>query len=91
MSVCVRCGADPCVNASFCAACRETDQRKARGERPRHIDVSMWNRRPARDARDYSMSLVEQFWDLFNRERPTPQTTIEAVMYSPRTGNEGAA
>jgi len=58
MSVCVTFGADPCVNSSFCAACREADQREARGERPRHIDVSIWNRRPARNARDYdSMSL----------------------------------
>ena len=79
------CGADPCVNPSFCAACRDADKRKACGERPRHIDASMWNRRPTRDAHNYDSMSLEQLWDLLNRERPTPQTTIEAIMYSIRT------
>jgi hypothetical protein len=74
-------GADPCVNLTFCVACREADQRKARGERPHHIDASMWNRRPTRDARDCDSMSLEQLWDWFKRERPTPQVTIEAIMY----------
>jgi hypothetical protein len=83
MSACLTCGADPCINPSFCAACRDADERKARGERPRHVDASMWNRSPA-DTRDHDGMSVEQLWDLLNRERPTPQTTIEAIMHCVR-------
>jgi hypothetical protein len=31
---CETCGSQPCVNPSFCQACREADRRKARGEQP---------------------------------------------------------
>jgi hypothetical protein len=84
MSTCPICGADPCVNRSFCAACREADQRKARDQKPRHIDASLWNERPARSPRDWNCMSLEQLWDLFNRERPTPQSTIEAIMWCVR-------
>jgi hypothetical protein len=90
MSVRVTFGADPCVNSSFCAACHEADQRKVRGGRPRHIDVSIWNRRLARNARDYDSTSLEQFWDLFNRECPTPEATIEAITYCVRAGGTKA-
>ena len=31
--VCDVCGAQPCVNPSFCGACRQADKRKRRGRR----------------------------------------------------------
>lgn len=33
MTECPTCGADPCVNPSFCRACREADQRKTHKSR----------------------------------------------------------
>jgi hypothetical protein len=82
VSACVTCAAEPCVNASFCAACRDADQRKARGEQPRHIDESMWNKRPSPIPRE-SMFL-DALWQFFNSQRPTAQPTIEAIMYCVR-------
>jgi hypothetical protein len=66
MTTCPTCGADPCVNPGFCAACRDADRRKARGEQPRHIEPHRWRTAP------------------LNEARPTPQTTIEAIMYCVR-------
>jgi hypothetical protein len=85
MSACPICGADPCVNPSFCAACREADQRKARGERPRHtLDASMWNERPARIPHHWESMTLDALWQLFNSQRPTPQPTIEAMLHCVR-------
>src|SRR2546426_8004069 len=39
MSACITCGADPCANPSFCAACRDADRRRARGEQPRKAEA----------------------------------------------------
>jgi hypothetical protein len=33
--ICAICDRDPCLTPSFCAACRDADRRKARGEPPR--------------------------------------------------------
>ena len=82
MSACVTCGADLCVNPSFCTACRDADQRKARGEHPRHIDPAMWKHPPYQ--RDWENMSLEQLWHLFNRERPIPQSTIEAILHCVR-------
>jgi hypothetical protein len=80
MSDCPICGADPCVNSSFCAACREADQRKTRGDRPHHIDPLMWNGRPARIPHDWNNMASDALWQLFNNQRRTPQSTTEAVI-----------
>jgi hypothetical protein len=48
---CTDCGATPCGNPSFCAACRIADQKAPRRQ------------------------------DRVREQRPTPQTTIEAIMY----------
>jgi len=80
MSACSICGADPCVNLSFCAACRDADQRKAHGDRPRHIDPLMWNGRPARIPHDWNKVALDALWQLFNNQRRTPQSTTEAVI-----------
>jgi len=82
MSACVTCGAAPCVNPSFCAACREADRCKACGERPRYIDG--WGDRPTNIPHDWDALSIDQLWYLLNRERPTPKTTIDAIMYSVR-------
>jgi hypothetical protein len=84
MSLCPTCGADPCVNPSFCAACRDADQRKARGEQPRHIDASMWNKRPDPIRHDWESTSVDALWHLFNSQRQTPQTTMEAIIHCVR-------
>lgn len=88
MSACPTCGSDPCGNPSFCAACREADQRKARGENPRYTDPAMWKH--PRDQRDWDGMSLEQLWDLFNRERPTSQTTVEAIIHCVRERGLGA-
>jgi len=82
MSACPICGADPCVSPSFCAACRDADQRKARGERPRYIDPLMWNGRPARIPHDWDSMALDALW--LNNQRPTPQSTIEAALHCVR-------
>ena len=53
LQTCPTCGARPCVNPSFCAACRADDQR-------------VHHQRPQ----------IER--------RPTPRSTIEAIMYCVR-------
>jgi len=80
VGACITCGADPCINPGFCASCREADQRKASGERPRHLNASMWTERPARIPHDWDNMTLDALWQLFNSQRPTPQPTIEAMM-----------
>jgi hypothetical protein len=88
MSACMTCGAEPCVNTSFCAMCREADQRKARGERPRYIDT--WGDPPAYFPRDWDRMPIDELWRLFNERRPTAQTTVEAIMLAVRERGLGA-
>jgi hypothetical protein len=38
MTACATCGSSPCINRSFCAACRSADKRKARRDKPTHAD-----------------------------------------------------
>jgi hypothetical protein len=54
IDACTECGAMPCVNPSFCAACRIADQRAPPQQ------------------------------DRARKQRPTPQTTVEAIMYCVR-------
>jgi hypothetical protein len=62
----------PCVSPTFCAACKDADRRRARGEAPKHIDPALWHT-PTHPTR-----------------RPTPQVTIEAILYSVRERGLGA-
>jgi hypothetical protein len=59
------------LNPSFCAASRKLDaqQRFARRNVP---DESI--------PRDWDSMSLDALWELFNCRRPTPQTTVEAVM-----------
>src|SRR5262249_13004920 len=82
---CETCGADPCINPSFCRACREADARKAHGESPRYIEPSLW-RRPSDNIPDnwQNMSiegLIAHF-DRARRRHSASQATVEALMYS---------
>jgi hypothetical protein len=84
MSLCPTCGADLCVNPSFCAACRDADHCKARGEQPRYLAPSAWTERPTRVPRDWDSMSLDALWQLFNSHRPTPQSTVEAIMHCVR-------
>jgi hypothetical protein len=67
MTDCPTCGGE-CCNPSFCAACRDADARKARGEPPRYIEqTSLWRGPSDRIFQDGA-----------------PQPTVEALMYSLR-------
>jgi hypothetical protein len=75
---CATCGGDPCINPSFCKACRSDDRQKARSK-PKHAEDLARLRRLMSD--DISL---ERAWAELNdfRNRPTPKATIEAVMYA---------
>ena len=78
MSECLTCGSDPCCNPSFCRACRDADRRKVRDRRSEDL---------ARLRRLMSDSVsLDAAWAELNdaRNRPTPKTTIEAVMHAVR-------
>jgi hypothetical protein len=65
---CDMCGQSLCVNPSFCRLCRV----EARKPRPR--------RNPRIPANWQEMSL-DALYQHFNKTRPTPQTTIEAILH----------
>jgi hypothetical protein len=50
----------------------------ARGETPKHIDPALWP--------GWESMTVDQLWRELNspRRRPTPQVTVEAILYSVR-------
>jgi hypothetical protein len=79
------CDADPCGSPSFCRVSRYADRRKARGEQPRYANVD-WQL--ADVIPGWAMVSPERLWDEINQhacERyGTPQTTIEAILYSVR-------
>jgi hypothetical protein len=81
---CPTCGADPCINPGFCASCRDTDRRRARGERPRYFE--QWRDWPADIPRDWDTLSLDALYRALNdpRRRPTPETTIKAIMYCVR-------
>jgi hypothetical protein len=78
---CAICGAEPCINPSFCRACDDADARKACGG---HKGAALQRARRLLDDR-ISISL-ERAWAELNdpRNRATPQVTIEAIMYCVR-------
>jgi hypothetical protein len=91
MATCSICGAEPCINPSFCRACRNADKRKARGDFPHYIESDrlshIESERLERLRRLMSSSVsLDAAWAELNgaRNRPTPKATIEAVMYAVR-------
>jgi hypothetical protein len=70
---CDTCGLTPCADPSFCHVCREADRRQAR----------QW---PARIPKNWDNMPIDALWSVLNdpKHRPTPQTTIEAMIHCVR-------
>ena len=82
MKACPTCGARPCCDPSFCAACCKEDARLA-AERKTGRQVESAGILRARRLRADDVSLERAWHDLNDpRNHPTPQVTIEAIMYS---------
>jgi hypothetical protein len=64
------------------------DRRRDRGERPRYTDARC--NPPADIPHDREEMTLDELGELFNRQRPTPQATIEAIMHSVRERGLGA-
>jgi hypothetical protein len=84
MSTCHTCGSDPCVNPSFCRLSRRADaqfaaERKA-GRQRESAEILRARRLLAQDVP------LGQAWFEVNdpRTRPTPQVTIDAILYCVR-------
>jgi hypothetical protein len=89
MTTCVSCGAAKCVNPAFCALCREADDRKAHDGAPRRVDPSLWRRIPEHipDSWDeMSLEAVMAHFEGARRRYGAPQTSVEALLFSMRTG-----
>jgi hypothetical protein len=85
MSTCRTCGRDPCVNPGFCATSRRADAQLAAERKAGRQRESVNILRARRLLADDNISL-ERAWHEFNDRRryPTPQVTIEALMYCVR-------
>jgi hypothetical protein len=70
---CSTCGCSPCSSPGFCRLCREVDGKAALRTEPDHDLPPAWD----------TMS-VGGLLDELNRHRPTPQSTIEAIMHCVR-------
>jgi hypothetical protein len=87
MTACLICGASPCADPSFCAACRDADRRKARGEQPRFIEAPLWRGPPdhiPRNWNEISLEALKAHFDGARRRNGAPQATVEALMWSLR-------
>jgi hypothetical protein len=87
MTACLTCGALPCANPSFCAACRDADARKGRGESPRYIDASCWQGPPSHIPSNWESLSIEALIAHFERTRRAhgaPQRTVEALTFGLR-------
>jgi hypothetical protein len=96
VTICPTCGLDPCINTDFCRACRDTDRRKAQGERPRYSTPDSpidWSNSPHLAflcrMMDPAISL-ERAWHEINRNarekyNEAPLTTWKAAQYELRT------
>src|SRR5262249_114705 len=80
---CPTCGANPRPTPTSCAACRDADQRYARGDRPQYLDEPHRWHRPDIPANWHAMTFEALFIQL-NKRRPTPPATIEAVLQAVR-------
>jgi hypothetical protein len=81
---CRMCGRSPCVNPSFCAACRRAERERAAERKAGRLQESAETLRARRLlAPDISL---EQAWAELNHPRahPTPQATVEAILYCVR-------
>jgi hypothetical protein len=74
LPACDTCGSEPCVNSSFCEQCRRADAR-LREERRTGPAESI--------PQDSDHIPIDALWRAVNhgRQRATPQTIIEAIMY----------
>ena len=87
---------DPCVHPDFCALCRDADQRKARGKRPRYSTPERpidWSESEHLAFLRHLMAnetiSLDAAWNEFGRaarERynAAPKPTVEALMFSLR-------
>jgi hypothetical protein len=73
---CDKCGAQPCVNPSFCAACQKADA-EARTQRERDKTARL------RSLMSDSVSL-DRAWAELNNNRPTPLVIVEAIKVAVR-------
>lgn len=89
MMACPTCGASPCINPSFCAACREADLRKAHGQLPRYIAASRWQGPPDQiphNWNDVSLEALIAHLDGVRRRSGAPQATVQALVFGLREG-----
>jgi hypothetical protein len=84
MSFCRTCGAEPCTNPYFCAACRRAgaklaDERKA-GRQVESADILRARRLLAEDVS------LDRIWGELNdrRSHSTPRVTVEAILHCVR-------
>jgi hypothetical protein len=68
---CIGCGQNPCINPSFCSACDREAKQHPRRRTPRE-------QRTWKLLGDLSM---EMMYAAYLRDRPTPRTVIDAVVY----------
>jgi hypothetical protein len=90
MSFCRTCGADPCINPNWCRICRGADAKLAEERKAgRHVESADILRMRRLLSEDVSL---ERMWTEINdwRNRPTPQVTVEAIMYCVRTRGPAA-
>jgi hypothetical protein len=80
----IDCGAAPCANASFCSLCRDVDRRKDAGKTPRFIEPSQWHDSTTHIPRNWDAMSMDGLEHLFRQQRPTPQATIEVILYAVR-------
>jgi hypothetical protein len=88
-SSCATCGGTTCVNPGFCALCRDADDRKARDAAPRRVDPSLWRRIPEHIPHSWdemSLEAVMAHFEGARRRYGAPQTSVEALLFSMRTG-----
>ena len=82
--ICRTCGTDPCINSTFCANCRKADARRAAERRSGRFRVSAELIRAHRLLAD-DVTFERAYVEINDpHSRPTPQTTIEAVLYAVR-------
>jgi transposase len=75
---CDVCGGTPCINSTFCRACRRADEKA----RQRATDPKILR---ARRLLDDNVSFEAAYHELNRTPGRTPTATVEALMYSLRT------
>jgi hypothetical protein len=91
MTHCWTCGSDPCANPSFCATCRDADQRKTRNSHVLIVETVPEDLAQLRRLMRDDVSLNAAWHELNNpRNRPTPKATVDAVVFAVREGGLAA-